>query len=150
MFAKLRSRVNRYQLTHSIEKGCKNIWPKIALQRLHCWNGHNDLVVILRKKTTFFNILTNMFWQLNLIWFLAKCVAAEISILSPQKELEIPGVEELSEGWKALRKNPFQGKMWIFSETTQWIYLLLKGGEGGGCGGVRFDIQERSQVVFNW
>ena len=69
-----------------------------------------------------------MFWQLNLIWFLAKCVAAEISILSPQKELEIPGVEELSEGWKALRKNPFQGKMWI--------------------GGVRFEIQERSQVVF--
>ena len=40
--------------------------------------------------------------------------------------------------------------MWIFSGTTQWIYLLLKGGGGGGCGGVRFDIQERSQVVFNW
>ena len=38
--------------------------------------------------------------------------------------------------------------MWIFSGTTQRIYLLLKGGGGGG--GVRFDIQERSQVVFNW
>ena len=40
--------------------------------------------------------------------------------------------------------------MWIFSGTTQWIYVLLKGrGEGGGgCGGVRFEIQGRSQVVF--
>ena len=39
--------------------------------------------------------------------------------------------------------------MWIFSGTTQWIYLLLKGGGGeGGCGGIRFEIQERSQVVF--
>ena len=65
----------------------------------------------------------------------------------PQKELEIPGVKELSEGRRALRKNPFQGKMWIFSEATQWIYLLLKGGDGG-CGEVTFEIQERSQVVF--
>ena len=37
--------------------------------------------------------------------------------------------------------------MWIFSATTQLIYLLLKGG-GGVCGGVRFEIQKRSQVVF--
>ena len=36
--------------------------------------------------------------------------------------------------------------MWIFSATTQLIYLLLKG--GGVCGGVRFEIQKRSQVVF--
>ena len=36
--------------------------------------------------------------------------------------------------------------MRIFSGTTQWIYLLLKG--RGGWGGVRFKIQERSQVVF--
>ena len=48
-------------------------------------------------------------------------------MLPSQKELEIPGVKELSEGRRALRKNPFQGKMWIFSGTTQWIYLLLKG-----------------------
>ena len=49
-----------------------------------------------------------------------------------QKELEIPGVKEFSEWRRALRKNPFQGKMWIFSGTTQWIYLLLKGKGGGG------------------
>ena len=40
--------------------------------------------------------------------------------------------------------------MWIFSGTTQWIYLLLKGRGGGGVGwrGFRFEIQRRSQVVF--
>ena len=40
--------------------------------------------------------------------------------------------------------------MWIFSGTTQWIYLLLKGrgGGGGGWRGFRFETQRRSQVVF--
>ena len=55
--------MNRYQLTQSIYilRKAANIWAQITLQRLHCWDGHNDLVVILRKKTTFFNILKNMF-----------------------------------------------------------------------------------------
>ena len=55
--------------------------------------------------------------------------------------------KDFSEGaGGALRKNPFHGKMWIFSGTTQWIYLLLKeggGGGGGGGGGIRFEMQER-------
>ena len=51
--------MNRYQLTQCIEKGCKNIWAKIKLQ------GHNDSVVILRNKTTFFVLKTSQ--QLNFI-----------------------------------------------------------------------------------
>ena len=61
--------------------------------------------------------------------------------------MEIPGVKELSEGQRPLRKNPFQGKIWIFSGTTEWIYLLLKGWGGGGWRDY-FEIQERNQVVF--
>ena len=128
--------MNRYQLTQCIEEGCKNIWAKIKLQR------HNDSVVILRHKTTFFVLKTSFNSSTSFGGIGSKCViAAENFILPPQKELEIPVVKDFSEeGGGALKKNPFHGKMCIFSGTTQWIYLLLK--EAGG-GGVRFEMQER-------
>lgn len=59
--------------------------------------------------------------------------------------------KDFSEGaGGALRKNPFHGKMWIFSGTTQWIYLLLKEGGGGGAGVEGLDLKckkDWSQVV---
>jgi len=47
--------------------------------------------------------------------------------------LELAGVKEFSEGWRALRKNPFHGKIWVFPEITQQIYLTLQA-RGGGDG----------------
>ena len=37
--------------------------------------------------------------------------------------------------------------MWIFSGTTQWIYVLLKGrGEGGGGGVEGLDLRYKEGV----
>ena len=55
--------------------------------------------------------------------------------------------------WRNLETNleriPSKGRCGYFLELhNRFIYCLREG--RGGCGGVRFDIQERSQVVFNW
>ena len=52
-------------------------------------------------------------------------------ILGLKNFAHLKNIKELSEGRRALRKNPFQEKMWMFSGTTQWIFLLVKGGGGG-------------------
>ena len=55
--------------------------------------------------------------------------------------------------WRNLETNleriPSKGRCGYFLELhSGFIYCLREG--RGGCGGVRSDIQERSQVVFNW
>ena len=55
--------------------------------------------------------------------------------------------------WRNLETNleriPSKGRCGYFLELhNRFIYCFREG--RGGCGGVRFDIQERSQVVFNW
>ena len=133
--------MNRYQLTQCIEEGCKNIWAKIKLQ------GHNDSVVILRNKSTFFVLKTSFNSSTSFGGISSKCVAAE--------NFHIPSTEGIGNSWcqrffrsggGALKKNPFHGKMCIFSGTTQWIYLLLK--EGRGVEGLDLKCKKDwSQVV---
>ena len=85
MFAKLSCRMNRYQLTQCIEKGCKNIWAKIKLQ------GHNDSVVILRNKTTFFVLKTSFNSSTSFVVISSKCVTAE--------NFHTPSTEVIGNSW---------------------------------------------------
>ena len=77
--------MNRYQLTQCIEKGCKNIWAKIKLQ------GHNDSVVILRNKTTFFVLKTSFNSSTSFVVISSKCVTAE--------NFHTPSTEGIGNSW---------------------------------------------------
>lgn len=120
--------MNRYQLTQCIEEGCKNIWAKIKLQR------HNDSVVILRNKTTFFVLKTSFNSSTSFGGIGSKCViAAENFILPPQKELEIPVVKDFSEGGgELLKRIPSMGRCAYFPELHNgFTYCLKKQGVEG-------------------
>ena len=59
------------------------------------------------------------------------------------------GSKNFQNGEGLLERIPSKGICGYFLELHNgFIYCLREGGGGGGCGGVRFEIQERSQVVF--
>jgi len=119
--------MNRYQLTQCIEKGCKNIWAKIKLQ------GHNDSVVILRNKTTFFLLKTSFNTSTSFGGISSKCVTAE--------NFHTPPTEEIGNSWcqrffrrrgELLKRIPSMGRLAYFPPLHNgFTYCLKKGGWRG-------------------
>ena len=120
---------------------------KIKLQ------GHNDSVVILRNKTTFFVLKTSFNSSTSFVVISSKCVTAE--------NFHTPSTEGIGNSWCqrffrkggggggwALKKNQFHGKNCAYFPQLHngFTYCLKKGGGGGG--GVRFEMQERLESSF--